>query len=84
MSQLKDIAIGWYNFTNATSEIRKVMEKRLAVCDGCPNKVQVSPAGAFIMSFINDENNLFKCGLCGCPLGPLASHPIPQCQANKW
>jgi len=81
---LVNIAKGWYAYLKAEPETRKLMQERLAICDGCPNKVQVSPAGEAVAYLFNDVNNLFKCGLCQCPLGTLASVNKPLCKAQKW
>lgn len=79
---LSTIAKAWYHYIQATAETRQLMDQRLSVCDTCPQKEEHDMLGKIV--FQNSPNNLYRCGLCKCPLGALASHPTSQCKANKW
>jgi len=81
---LIDIARGWYNFTAGSSYVKVLMEKRLAICDKCPHKKQLSPAGKLLVQAINEDGNLFKCGICHCPLAALTSLPGSKCRDGRW
>lgn len=82
--KLIEIAIGWYNYAHGGSYIKNLMEKRLSICDGCPNKKQLSATGVIIVKLINEEGSMFQCGLCGCPLSALTANPASACKDNKW
>ena len=84
MGTLKDIATGWYNFIVGGQDVKRMMQKRLAICDMCPNKRQVSQFGVAIIHALNEEGSTFKCGLCGCPLAGLTANPLSECQDGKW
>lgn len=84
MQTLSKIALGWYSYSQATDETKYRMLRRLKVCDSCPNKQQYTGAGVLISKLTNDPKNLYKCGLCNCPLAVLASLPSPGCKAGKW
>lgn len=84
MDKLTDIARGWYEFANARPYIKELMNKRLEICDTCPNKKQMDGFGKFIVQLINDSANTFKCGECGCPLSALCSNPNSKCKLGKW
>lgn len=82
---LVHIAEGWAKYLEGTAGTQALMKKRLVICDSCPNKVQVSPVGKVFFGLLsNDGNNLFKCNLCQCPLGALASLPTPGCKDGRW
>jgi hypothetical protein len=81
---IMNIARGWWDYANATPYTKNLMEKRLAICDACPNKKQLSKAGKLLVQFVNEEGNLFQCGLCGCPLSALTSRPEASCKDKRW
>ena len=57
---------------------------RLAICDGCPHKVQISPLGQRIIQAINQSASTFVCGVCGCPLAGLTASPNASCKKGRW
>lgn len=84
MSSLNLIAQSWYEYATGNQHTKDMMLKRLEICNGCPHKKQLNALGVLIVSSINQEGNLFKCGLCGCPLAAKVSHPSNICEAGKW
>jgi len=84
MDKLTDIAHGWTEFIKGRPYTRELMNKRLAICDTCPNKRQMTGAGKIIVQLINDKANTFKCGECGCPLSALCANPSSKCKLGKW
>jgi len=82
--ELTHIAQGWYNFVVGSPETKQLMAERLAICDGCPHKVQISSAGQVLLRAINQQASLYSCGLCGCPLAGLTAAPRKKCKAGKW
>ena len=84
MSSLSNIATGWYNYINASSYIKGLMNSRLDICDSCPSKVQLSAVGQMIVKGINKEGNLFKCKECSCPLAAKTANPKEKCPLHKW
>ena len=87
MTSLVQIAQSWYKFISAEEATKQLMEQRLAVCDTCPNKQQLTGVGKLLVGIVeNNKDNLFKCGLCGCPLSGLTAHPANKCSDNppKW
>jgi len=82
--KLLDIARGWYNFAKGSAYIKRLMEKRLAICDVCPQKKQLSAAGQLLVQTINEEGSNYKCGMCGCPLASLTSLPEARCKDGRW
>ena len=82
MSSLVNIAKGWMNvITHHNSEMAM---QRLAVCDGCSYKLQVSDVGTRIISVINNEASVYYCGKCGCPLAAKVTVAAEQCPENLW
>ena len=82
---LVNISYGWVSYLKATPETRARMAVRLQICDGCPNKQQVDKFTSRVLKLTgNQENNLFRCSLCKCPLGALAASPLNGCKGNKW
>ncbi len=81
---LVDIAKGWWNYSRGESYTKNLMEKRLEICGVCPHKVQISTAGKILIQLVNEDGNLFQCGLCGCPLDPLTANPTSRCKDNRW
>lgn len=82
--ELVHIAQGWYNFITGNPEVKQLMTRRLAICDKCPHKTQISPLGKILIKALNRKASTYICGLCGCPLSGLAAAPGKQCKAGKW
>lgn len=82
--RLTNIARGWYHFIKATSAVKTLMEERLAICDECPEKEQLSPASQKLMTAINAQTSLYRCGHCHCPLSAKTSDPKEKCPLKKW
>lgn len=84
--KLTAIASGWYHYITGGSAIRKLMQERLEVCDGCPNKVQLSETGAFLLRAVNQAASVYQCGICNCPLSPMTADPKHHCPLSnpKW
>jgi len=60
------------------------MENRLSICDKCPSKLQMSPAGQLLTKVVNQESSTYYCGECGCPLAGLTAHKNNYCKLKKW
>ena len=85
MANLSLIASGWASYLIGSADTRERMAKRLAVCDQCPNKEQVSPLTGLVLNLIgNNEKNLFRCGLCKCPLAGLTAAADSKCKIGNW
>lgn len=81
---LINIASSWAAFLKGTPETQNLMNYRLSKCETCPHKVQLSSAGAKILTTLNQSSSVFKCGLCGCPLAGLTAGPKNKCKDNRW
>jgi len=79
---LVNIAKGWANV--ATHQNLELILERLAVCDVCPHKRQLSPAGQLLITVFNSEANTFYCALCGCPLAAKTSVATEKCPEGAW
>lgn len=81
---LLDIATGWYNYINGNIGTKQLMDQRLRICETCPNKIQLNQAGQLLITTINEEGSIYKCGLCGCPLAALTANPSSACKDKRW
>jgi len=84
VSSLIDIAKGWYNYVASTPYTKRLMEYRLDICDKCPKKEQLSEVGMKIVTAINKEGSLYRCGECKCPLAAKTANPKETCPLEKW
>lgn len=85
MESLIRIASGWISYLRASPATRSRIERRIAICEKCPHRQEVDRVTGRILKLIgNDPNNLYRCGLCKCPLAGLASLETPACKAGKW
>lgn len=82
--KLLDIARGWANVFRNSEETQELFERRIQVCDECPNKRQMSPTGQWITKLVNDEASIYYCGLCGCPLAAILRLADRACEIGKW
>ena len=82
--KLAEIASGWKNFIEASPEHQQMIAYRLAVCDGCPQKEQMSPVGKMLIQAINDKASIYRCGKCKCPLASKTASPQSQCPLSYW
>jgi hypothetical protein len=81
---LPQIASGWYNFIKGDPQTKLMMQTRLAVCDSCDQKIQLSLLNQVIIHHINEEASLYKCKLCTCPLATKTASPKSVCPLKKW
>jgi len=84
MSSLTEIAKAWYSFIQQTPEIQELAQRRLAICDLCPSKVQIGSTGQLILNAINENSSMYKCGECHCPLAGKTAGEHSRCPLNKW
>jgi rubrerythrin len=84
MASLIEIGQGWYNFIKGDSNTKQLMHVRLSVCDTCPSKKQLTPAGKVIIELLNKDGSIFMCKECGCPLSAKSANPESKCPLNKW
>jgi len=82
--KLTDIASGWFNFIAAPIEHQQMIHFRLAICDKCPSKRQLSPMGKTLVEALNKEGSTFYCKECGCPLAGKTAAPQSTCPLSKW
>lgn len=47
---LVDIAKSWYSFIKAEPKDLEVAQERIAICDDCPDKVQMTELGQLVMN----------------------------------
>ena len=73
MNKLKEIAVAWYRAANPTPEQKEIADKRLEICDTCP-EAKVNSVG------------IHYCGACGCPLNKKIFSPAGPiaCPKQKW
>jgi len=83
LQSLTNIAEGWYDFIQGTPYTKELMKYRLNICDTCPEKKQLSSLGQFIVSTVNNEASLFKCGKCSCPLASKTAGPRSKCPLGQ-
>jgi hypothetical protein len=83
---LYNIAKSWYEFQKADQETRILMDKRLAVCETCPHKEQLSSIGKLLVTSINEKGSIYRCGICKCPLAAKTAHPANTCPdtPQRW
>lgn len=82
---LIQIARSWYAFLKGDSYTKLMMQKRLAICDSCEYKAQISIAGQIIMTLIsNDPDATYQCTKCGCPLMGKTAETLNECPIGKW
>ena len=74
----------WYDFATADEATKNLMVTRLAVCESCPFKQQMSETGQFIIRTINEEGSVYSCEKCGCPLSAKTANPKNSCPIGKW
>lgn len=66
---IKNIVLGWYRkIFNKNNELA---EKRLAICDSCPHKVNLTKKESI-------------CSLCGCVLSAKVRVESEICHDNRW
>jgi len=82
--KLTEIASGWFNFIQASPEHQQMINYRLALCDKCEHKKQLSSIGKSILQAVNDKASIFYCGSCHCPLASKTAAPEAACPLNKW
>lgn len=89
LDKLSQIYVGWRNSLNwdkVAPELKLVFEKRMEICEKCPNLVE-DWRTKLVNKFINDRNlteteryfNGLKCNLCGCSFIPKISSPNEHC-----
>jgi hypothetical protein len=79
---LVNIAQGWFNY--ATSSNKELVKERLAICDTCPFKQQLTTLGKLVVTTVNQQGNVFKCEVCGCPLAAKTTNKKEECPKGKW
>lgn len=84
MISLVNIARGWFNYIAGDPFTKLLMGKRLAICDGCEEKVEISELGKILIKAINEEGSTFQCRKCGCPLAGKTASPMEECPLKKW
>lgn len=84
MSNLLTIAQGWYNYINSTPKIKRLMDRRLAVCNGCEEIRETSPAVRSATKLLTNTTVMHYCNKCKCPLGPKLSSPNESCPLKYW
>lgn len=81
---LIQIARSWFAFAKGEPYTKGLMQKRLAICDLCPEKEELSETGQVLVKVLNDEGSLYRCGKCGCPLAGLTAGSGNECPLKKW
>lgn len=82
--ELKEIAKGWIDFVYAPEENKPVIEKRLAICNDCEYKVQLSKTAINIITMVHEKASIYKCGKCNCPLAGKSANMESKCPLGKW
>jgi hypothetical protein len=76
---LFDIGRGWFEFIKGTPSQKVLMAKRLDICDVCPHKEQLNVLTKTLVKTVNENGNLYLCGICHCPLAGKTSLPSAFC-----
>lgn len=86
MTSLIQIARSWYDYIRGTAYTKHLMEKRLAICDGCEYKVATTGTAQILVGALanSDPHAMFSCGACGCPLVGLTAGASNKCSMDKW
>lgn len=79
-----DIIKGWHLYLNADLQTRLLIERRLKVCDPCPERQAFSGMGQLIIGSLTGQEASFKCRQCGCHLEAKAADPQQACPLGKW
>lgn len=75
MNKFEEIIRAWRSKWNPSPAETVLANKRLAICNGCPSRVE----------FIKDSEFLVLCGECGCPLEAKAHSPKKgACDLGNW
>lgn len=74
MVDLLEIAESWYRVAKHTPAQKALADERLAICDGCDQKVH------------NDLLMMYQCKACGCPLKAkvYSTRGPDACPRQKW
>ncbi|RUP42215.1 MAG: hypothetical protein EKK63_02640 [Acinetobacter sp.] len=84
MDSLLSIMTGWANFIKADHHTKQMMRERIAICNTCPFREEITPLGQKLLKFIHSSANLFKCSKCKCPLSAATASPSKACPIGKW
>lgn len=84
-TSLLQIAKSWFAFAEGTPYTKGLMQKRLAICASCENKEALTTiGGALVKVLTNEEDLLYRCGICKCPLAGLTAGTSNKCPVDKW
>lgn len=84
MSNLVNIASGWYHYMKGDMKTRRRMETRLKICDTCPEKQALGTMVQGAVKLISTDGSVFKCRMCSCPLSPKVASPQEECPKKLW
>lgn len=79
--KITEVIRPWYSYLNATEEAQALADERLALCDTCVHKHQISPAGQAVITTINVSSSIYRCEDCSYPL---ASKVFSEKPCSRW
>ena len=75
MNKFEEIVTAWRRKWKPTAEQKRLAERRLAICSGCPSRKEV----------IKGVDLFVLCNECGCPLEAKSHSPKKgACDLGKW
>lgn len=63
---------------------KETIKKRLAICDTCEYKKQLSQTVISVVTLIHETASIYKCGKCNCPLAGKTANMKSECPLKKW
>lgn len=80
---LPQIAASWAMLQRATSDVQSLVLRRIAICDACPRKKQLTSAGIESKGE-NLADSVYYCGSCGCSLWSKLHDDENVCPEGYW
>ena len=80
---LLDIAASWAMLQRAPSDTQSLVLRRIAICDECRYKKQLSSNGIETKGE-NKPDSVYYCGACGCSLWSKLKEEENTCPQGKW
>jgi hypothetical protein len=71
---IKKISKAWFNSYFGSNEQKELSQKRLNICEGCPERTTVTIGFTYP-----------ACGICSCPIQKkIFSSQFNDCPLDKW
>lgn len=71
---IKKISKAWFNSYFGSNEQKELSQKRLSICEGCPQMKMLTIGFTYV-----------GCGICNCPIQKkIFSSQFNDCPLKKW